>query len=55
MFSISVATQSEADTGNGVAQMVAEDDNEVAAEEIEVEVDGEKKKGSEMFVFPVTI
>lgn len=38
-----------------MAQLVAEDDNEAAAEEVEVEVDGEKKKGSEMFVFPVTI
>jgi hypothetical protein len=55
MFSISVATQSGGDSGNAMAQAVAEDDNEAAAEEVEITVDGETQKGSDMFVFPVTV
>lgn len=43
MFSISVATASDDDSGNAMAAVVAEDD-EAKAEEIKVDVDGETKK-----------
>ena len=53
MFSISVATTSD-ESGNQMAAAIAEDD-EAKAEEVEVDVDGEKTKGSDLFVFPVTV
>lgn len=58
LVSLSVAnTADEGERGtNQVAQIVAEDeDGEANPDNLEVEVEGEKKKGSELFLFPVTL
>ena len=46
------------DTGekgqNAVRELVAEDEKEVAADDQDIEVNGENKKASEVYIFPVT-
>ena len=49
------STDGEENSKNVVAQAVAEDTKAADAEDIDIEVNGEKKKGSEVFVFPVSI
>jgi len=58
LVSLSVAnTADEGEKGtNQVAQLVAEDEEgEANPDNLEVEVQGETKKGSELFLFPVTV
>ena len=57
MFSLASASQSrDGEKGvNAMREIVAEDaEGEAKAEDIDIEVQGEQKKGSDYFLFPVT-
>ncbi len=56
LFSLSIASAQGDGESNAVAQQFAEDEEgEADPDKLEVEVGGETKKGSELFVFPVTL
>lgn len=56
LVSLSVANTEDTEKGqNVISQAVAEEDQEAKAEEIEVEVGDETKKGKDIYVYPVTM
>ena len=51
LFTLSIATKSE----ESAATDVVAEDEEAKAEDVQVEVNGETKNGSDVFLFPVSM